>query len=141
MEQRHIDEGEKHPTLGPHYFAAREAAKTFMARFEAEQFEPLVKSFADKFYQEMHDRLESYLLSDAEQNLQGEIWCGVDNAVNALVTGERWALERYTLGKYGDGEKARAAVARHIPKEVQDARIADLEAENKRLREWLDARR
>jgi hypothetical protein len=57
------------------------------------------------------------------------------------MTGERWALERYTLGKYGDGEKARAAVAAHIPKEIQDARIADLEAENKRLREWLDARR
>jgi hypothetical protein len=137
MEQQYLDKAAEHPTLGPHYFAARDAAEKFMADFEAENFSPLLKKAAETFMETMQESLENWLLSNVESNLQGTIWRQIDESVKALLSGERWALERYALGERYDCEKIRVAVAKHIPSELQDKRIADLEAENKRLREDL----
>ena len=83
------------------------------------------------------DDLQSSLLYDTEMNLQGEMWRMVDNCVQALLTGDSWALKRYALTDRHDGEKIREAVARHIPTELQDTRVADLEKEVMRLRNDL----
>lgn len=138
MDQKFLDEGAAHPVLGPHYFAARAAAEEFMAKFEPEHFKPLIKKAADEFYSQMQESLEASLLSDVESNIQGTIWRQIDDSVRALMGGERWALERYALGTRYDCDKIREAVAKHIPAELQDKRVADLEAEVKRLSEQLE---
>lgn len=131
--QEFIDEGAKRPVLGPAYFDARAVAKRIMEGFQADQFEPVLKSLVDEAYSKLLDAVQSHLMSDAEINIQGEIWRMVDASVKALLTGERWALERHALGDRYDHDKLREAVAKHVPVELQDKRIADLEAEVKRL--------
>ena len=123
--------------LGPAYFDARRVAERFMAKFEAEQFKPLIDKMAETFSERLWADLQSSMLSDIEMNIQGEIWRMVDNCVEALLSGNGWALEKYVLaGRYNDAE-IRAMIAKHIPAEIQDARIADLEKENARLNDSL----
>lgn len=135
MEQAFLEKGEEYPVLGPHYFAARKAAEEFMSGFVIEQFDPLIKKASDAFYESMLENIQASLLSDVESNIQSVIWHQIDESVRALLSGEKWAIDRYALGERYDCEKIRAAVASHIPAELQDARLKDLEAENKRLRE------
>lgn len=121
-------EADGYPTLGPAYFAARRTAEKFMAPFEAEHFKPLVEKFAADFQDKLWSDLEASLLSDVESNLQGSMWRMVDQTVQALLGGNKWALERYALGDKYDCGEIRAVVAKHIPVELQDKRIAELEA-------------
>jgi hypothetical protein len=127
-------------TLGPHYFTARRVAEQFISKFETEQFKPLIDDFAKQFADKLQSDLDDYLLSNAEMNVQGTMWRMVDDVVKAILGGNRWALERYALGPRYDHDAVRKAVAAHIPRELQDRRIADLEDEIKRLKqdiEWL----
>jgi hypothetical protein len=139
MGQQYLDQASGYQTLGPNYFAAREIAEKFMADFQALHFAPLLKKFADDFHEKMQEDLEDHLLSNVESNLQSKMWRQIEASVLALLTGKRWALEKYVLtDKYRDGEEVRAAVAKHIPAELQDARIADLEKEVEKLRKDLE---
>jgi hypothetical protein len=138
MEQKYLDQAEGYDVLGPNYFAAREAAEKFMEQFQAEHFAPLLKKAADEFYSQMQGSLESFLLSDVESNIQGTIWRQIDDSVKAILSGQQWALTKYMLGERYDCDKVREAVAKVVPKELQDARVADLEAEVVRLKEALD---
>lgn len=128
-----IAKAEGYENLGPNYFAGQAIAEKFMAQFKTEHFTPLIETARDEFYSKLLESLEYYLLSNAESNIQGEIWRRIDRSVLALMSGEAWAIERYAMQKY-DGEAVRAAVAKHVPKEIQDARIADLEKEVERLK-------
>jgi hypothetical protein len=131
-----LAEAAKYPTLGPAYFEARPIVAKHMEKFEAEHFQPLISEFVKQFQDKLWDSVRDHLLGDTEMNIHGETYRMVDDCVAALLSGERWAIERYVLGKY-DQEKVRAAVAKHIPQELQDARIADLEKEVARLRDNL----
>ncbi len=133
--QEFLAEGAKSPVLGPAYFDARAVVQRLMEKFEAEQFESFIQSFVDQFYSNLNDAVQEHLISDAEMNVQGEIWRMVDASVKALLGGEAWALERYALGDHYDDANIRETIAKHIPAELQDRRLADLQAENKRLRE------
>ena len=136
---------EKHPVLGPDYFRARALAEGVVARIEVEHMEALRK-IAKELTDEIQDRIWSsvvgHLLSDTEYNLQGEIRRRIENAVSALLSGEKWALNRYVLdGRYTgsiSAEKLRETVAKHIPEELQSTRIAELEKEVQRLRTDLE---
>lgn len=130
----HFKEGEQHPTLGPAYFAARAIAERFMASFSEEQFKPLIDNFAKEFNDRLWNDLESSLLSDTESNLQSSMWRMVDQCVAAILSGERWVMEKYALGSRYDCDKVRETVAKCIPAELQDNRVTDLEAEVERLR-------
>lgn len=135
-----IKQAAEYPSLGPAYFSGRRFADQLMEKFEADNFKPLLKAFTDKFSEQLWESVQESLLVDVECNVQGHIWRTVDAMVNYLLTGERWALERYALQERYSGEKVRAAIAKHIPAELQEKRIADLEAENAELRqrnEWL----
>ena len=138
MTAKDIAEAEKYSSLGPAYFAARRICERAMVAFEAEHMKPLVEEFAKQVQDVLWDSVRDSLWSDVEMNLQGQMWDLVDNTVKALLTGERWALERYALGSRYDCAAIRAAVASHIPKELQDPRIADLEAVVKQQKELID---
>lgn len=135
--------GVEYPTLGPAYHAARDVAEKFMAPFEAEHFKPLIDKFAGDLRAQLWSDLENYLLSDVESNLQGSLWRMVDGTINALLTGETWALNRYAMAqaRYGDAEKVRAAVAKHLGDELAAGRIADLESQLKDARETIERQR
>lgn len=125
-------------TLGPAYFAARRAVEQAMQPFTNEMLGPILKEATDAFYKKLQDTVESFLWLDAEMNLQGKMWRMVDETVKALLSGEEWAVKRYCLGPRYDHDKVRAATAKHIPQELQDARIADLQAENAQLAKDLE---
>lgn len=137
MDQKYIDQAEGYETLGPNYFAAREVAEKFMEKFEADQFKPFIKKVADELYSQMQTSLERYLLGDVESNIQGTIWRQIDDSVKAILSGEKWAINKYLLAERYGCDKIRAAVAKVVPKELQDARVADLEAEVERLKDQV----
>jgi hypothetical protein len=138
-----LDFGADHSVLGPAYLAARDLAEKFMAPFEAEHFKPLIDKFASDFQDKLWSDLEASLLSDVESNLQGSLWRMVDGTINALLTGEQWALNRYAMAqaRYGDAEKVRAAVAKHLADDLARERIADLESQLKDARETIERQR
>ncbi|HDA7126288.1 TPA: hypothetical protein O5T86_001292 [Staphylococcus aureus] len=143
MDQMFLDEAEKYTPLGPHYFAARKTAETFMADFQNEHFQPLAKKFAEEMYDKVRERLEEFLLSDTESNLHSFMWHHIDESVKALLSNQEWAIKRYALGERYDHGKIRETLAALIPAELQDARLRDLMEENERLRkdnEWLRQR-
>ena len=140
MEQAFLDQAEKHTALGPHYFAARQVAEKFMEEFQNEHFEPLAKKFADEMYDKVRERLEDFLLGDTESNLHSFMWHHIDESVKALLSNQKWAIERYALGERYDHGKIRETLAALIPVELQEARLKDLMEENEQLRkdnEWL----
>lgn len=132
---------ETYPALGPAYGRASAIAERVMVGFEAEHFKPLIDKLARDVAERLWNDLEATLLSDVESNVQGSIWRAVDATVNALLTGEKWALERYALaaGRYGEAGKVRAAIAEHCRDHLVSERIADLEAEVKFLRKHNEA--
>lgn len=139
-----LRQGQEHPALGPAYFAAQRVMAGAMAAFQAEHVEehvkPVIKRAADDLYEQLMRATKDYLWSNAEMNLQGEMWRMVDQIVKALLSGEGWALKKYALGERYDCEAVRATIARLVPEELQAARIADLEQEVKRLADqvaWL----
>jgi hypothetical protein len=136
-----IEDGISHPGLGPSYFAARKIADAFMEPFAAEHFKPLIDKFASEFRDQLWGDLETFLLADTESNLHLSLWRMVDGTINALLTGEAWALQRYVIAaqRYGDAPKVRAAIVEQCREQLAEQRIADLELELERAKE--DARR
>lgn len=133
-----LTEGLQSPTLGPAYFEARDVAARYMEKFEAEHFKPLIDKMVDEVRERLWGDFQDFLLSDTELNLQGEMWRMVDGVVEAILGGKPWALNKYALGERHDCEAVRAAVAKHIPAELQDKRVADLEAELERLKRDIE---
>jgi hypothetical protein len=131
-------EGEQCATLGPAYFAARRMSETIMAKMEPDILEPLIKQFSDALYEKASEAFTEHLLYDAEQNVQGGIWRMVDQTVTALLTGSEWALERYPLAKYHDGQAVRKAIFEQCADRMQNMRIVELEAEVERLKQIND---
>ena len=126
------------PTLGPGWSASRRIADRVMADWQNDAIKPLIDEAAKQIGYRLWEDVQDSLQNDMEHNIAGHIRQMVDETVQALLTGQPWALERYPLAKYHDGEAIRAAVAKHIPAELQDKRIADLEAKNKLLSERIE---
>lgn len=129
-----------YPILGPAYFSARAAAERCMEAFEAEHFKPLIEKFADELRGRLWSDVETFLLSDVECNLQGSVWQMVDATTRALLTGEKWALERYVVDdqRIGEASKVRAAIVEHCGDQLRDQRIADLEKQVADLKQSLE---
>jgi hypothetical protein len=132
-----LKDGEASLVLGPTYFDARRVAERVMAKFEAEQFKPLIDKMASEFNDRLWNDVKSSLLEDTECNLQNEICRAVDACVEALLGGHMWALNKYILGSNYDHGKIREAVAIYIPQELQEKRIADLEEELRQAKEHI----
>jgi hypothetical protein len=130
------EKAKPYSNLGPNYFAAQTIAERFLKNFAVEHFEPLVKHFTEKFRDELWTDITSWLLADTESNLALEIRNRVDRSVNALLEGNPNYIKQYVMGQYND-EEIRKAIARHIPKELQDLRVLDLEKQVASLTESL----
>ena len=135
-------EAEQYPTLGVEYFAARSIATRFVKKFSEEDFKPLIDKFTDQFREALWGDITAWLLSDTESNLQSEIRFRIERVIECLLMGNMNYINQFVLPEYSTfGEQIREAVAKAVPKEVQDARIADLEKEVTRLKESLEANR
>lgn len=133
----HIEAADGFTTLGPAYFAARDIAGRYMENFKSEHFKPLVEEFTRQFKNRLWGDVDQFLVDDTESNLQGRIWRMVDEIVSAILGKHEWAYKKYALGTKYDCEEIRAKIAALIPKEIQDARIADLEDEIANLKRSL----
>lgn len=134
--------GAEHPTLGPNYSAAQRFMESVMRDFEDNHIKPLsdavTKVVTDQITEKVWEVFQDSLLVDAEYNLQNAIRNMVDGTVKALLSGEKWAMQRYPLASKYEAEKVRAAIAAHIQDDLAKARIADLEADVANLRESLE---
>lgn len=127
-------------SLGPAYYAARRAAEALMKNAETSPFLEVAKSAADEVRARVYDYIEGHILSDLECNIQGHIKRLVDDTVEALLTGQPWAMELYPHSAHRRGEEIRVAVAKHGGESLLMKRIADLEKENTRLLKALQWR-
>jgi len=128
------------PELGPAYFAARRFVEKSMQGSDVEPFKPLIDKIASDIRDKLWDDVHNFLMSDAECNVQGAIWRAVDDSVNALLSGQEWAIKRYVLTDRYDAVKVREAVAKHITEELASARIQDLEKQVSDLKQSLELR-
>lgn len=133
-----IEAAANYPTLGPAYYSASRFAESFVLGAEGEQFKPIVDKIAKDIHDELWTRVADSIVYNVESAVQSHIWQTVDSIVGHLLSGTKWAMEKYALGSRYECDKIREAIALHIPKELQDARTADMEAEIKRLRESLE---
>ena len=118
-----------YPNLEPERTRGRQKAEAVMQQFQAEHFKPLLKTLSDAMTEHLWDIFRDYLLSDTESNLEGHMRDRIERSVQALLGAERWVVNKYVMDQYDSGKQIRATLATLIPKELQDARIADLEAE------------
>lgn len=130
----HVAEAEKFQTLGPAYFCSREVVERAMAGVQTSDLRPLLDAFVKQFSDAVWSGMQDHLLSDTEMNLQGAMYRQVDDIVKYMLSGEKWAVEKYALGDRYDCANVRAAIAKHLPDDIRNARISDLEAEVERLR-------
>jgi hypothetical protein len=132
-----IEQAKSYDVLGPAYFAARRMAEALMQNLDAQPFKDVtalaVKDIQDKLY----EYVEDHLRSDLEANLQHHLTNMVERTVQALLTGEGWAMKQYPLSSRFDGAIIRAAVAKHGGNELLVKRIEELETEVTRLNESI----
>lgn len=137
-------EAEKYPRLGAEYFAAKEATERFLAQWNESHAqivaEEVIKPILDTIQERVNDAFRDFLLSDAEQNVQGTMRNMVESSVRALLGGEQWASQKYIEYPYSEGQKVREALAKLHSDPIKDGRIADLEKEVDRLTDSLKRR-
>ena len=126
------------PVLGPEYRASQRFAEGVMADFQEEHLQPIIKMVADQVQDKLWDVARDWLLQDTETNVQGAVRDMVNQTVDALLTGNEWAMQRYPYADYSRGEEIRKAVAKHGGDELLMRRIADLEAEVAKQKETID---
>ena len=142
MDEREKTDAElcvNYPVLEPEWTRGRQKAEAVMKQFEAEHFKPILKSLSDAMTERLWDLLRDYLLTDTESNLEGHMRSRIERSVHALLGAEQWAVDKYVMEKYHNGLQIRATLAALIPRELQDARVLDLEKENAQLK--LDVQR
>ena len=135
-------EENKSGVLGPAYFASRRIVEAALVDLPHDALKPIVKRFVDDAYDRLQEAVEKAIWFDAEMNLQGKMYSGIDEVIMAIIEGKDWAIKRYGIdeARWTQGPAMREAIAKHLPNEMQQGRIADLEAEVARLREHLSCR-
>ena len=123
--------------LEPEYTRAHAFSEKLLKDFEAEHFKPIIKKLTDAVGEALWDMVRDSLIDDTSRNVAGHIQDRIESSIEALLGGKEWAIKKYALEGY-DRDKIREAVAKAIPKELQDLRIVDLEKEVARLKDSLD---
>ena len=123
--------------LEPEYTRAHAFSEKLLKEFEAEHFKPIIKKLTDAVGEALWDMVRDSLIDDTSRNVAGHIQDRIESSIEALLGGKEWAIKKYVLEGY-DRDKIREAVAKAIPKELQDLRLVDLEKEVARLKDSLD---
>ena len=136
--QDDIEQAESFGGLGPAYFATRrhvEAAVAGLPESANQEVLEAIKAACAALYEQALGKFQDSLFFDAESNLHQKMHDTIDGTIEALLSGEPWALKRYCLDdRYMQQRPAiLAAIAEHCGDEVAKQRIADLEAELKRV--------
>ena len=121
------------PSIEPENSHANALAERVMMQFEAEHFQPLLKKVANAVSGHLWNIFRDHIISDAEMSVAGHIRDRIERSVEALLSGQEWAIEKYVLHDY-NRLGVREAIAKLVPKELQDKRVAELEEEVERLR-------
>jgi|ERR1043165_1301130 hypothetical protein len=129
------------PHIEPEWTRSHVIAEQITERFEAEHFKPLLKKIEDYVSEHLWDMVRDSLLGDTTHNIAGHICHRVECTVKALLGGNKWAVDKYVMDQYDGGKSIRKALASVIPTEIMDARIADLEKDNEKLRDDLKRER
>lgn len=122
---------EDYPSLGPEYFASRRVVDNLFERLTESGLEQVVDKTVRDIQDKLWDAVRDHLLSDASQNVMGHMRQMVEGTVFAILQGRRWALERYPLSKYHDGQSVRLAIVEHCGTELI-AKVARDEAAHHR---------
>ena len=125
------------PQLGPAYDFSRRVVEKAFSGFNEDHLQSITKAAADDFYDKLQDHICDYFWSDVEMNLQYKMWNAVNDIVDGILGGRKYVFEHYALGERYRCEDIRKALVEQIPREVQDARIADLVAEVEKLTDEL----
>ena len=113
--------------LGQHYFISREFAERIMSGDHGPALQGIIDKAAKDFRDKLTDAVQYSVMSDAECNVQGEIWREVDEIVTAILGGRQYALQRHVLGDRYECQEIRATIARMIPDELYTTRIKEME--------------
>lgn len=136
--KEHIEKAKDYKNLGPVYFSAQDAAKRFIDQWKIEHLEPLVEDICKGIQQKIWRDFEDWLLCDTECNLQSRIKNMVDDVVEAIISGEEWALNRYVLAQSYSGERVRKGIFENAAEPIINQRIKDLEKELERAKKDLE---
>ena len=135
--EQDVAENKGHEALGPAYFTARRAAAALMQGATSQPFDVVVKKCGDDLTHALYEYLEVFVISDLQAALHDHIHRMVDNTVEALLTGQDWAMQRYPFADYDRGKDVREAVAKHGGEPLLMRRITDLEETVTRLKQVL----
>lgn len=122
--------------IAPWYFASNRIAKALCAEAITEEtMKALAENVAKEVSGAIFDAVSDFLWSGSFEDNMGLMADQlVDDVLEAVVSGNEVLARRIALKKY-DQHGVRAAIARLIPDEVLQARIADLEREVAELKE------
>jgi len=132
-----ITQAVNYETLGPAYFAARRMAEKVMQNADQQPFKDIVAKVVKDVQENLYEWVEDHLRNDLEANLQHYIANCVERTVQALLTGEEWAMKQYPLSTRWDGQLIRATVAHYGGEPLLVKRIEELEAEAVRREETI----
>lgn len=108
-----LAQAEHYASLGPEYFASERIVHGVLAELEPNAFKPLVERAIGEIQEVLWNSVRDHLLNDTSMNLQGHIQHMVEQTVFALLQGHEWALQRYPLARYHDGQSVRMAIIEH----------------------------
>ncbi len=138
--QEDIENAKDIEYLGPAYVASHRIVEAALEKLEPEAFKDIAKPFVDAVYEKIQNAVESSILFDAQYNISGQVKDAIDGAINALLSGEEWALRQYVTEERHNNmaPKMRETIARLLPDHIMAARVADLEKQVERLKSQLD---
>lgn len=139
--EENLSDGKQSLTLGPAYFSSRDFMRTYMLGLDDVDLAPQLKSFMDAIYSKVLNDFQNWLINNADSNIHDHIWRTVDEIVRGILSGDKWITDKYVLGPCYERTKLIAKIVADFPEDLKDARIADLEKENKALSDELAWRR
>lgn len=119
---------EGYPSLGPAYRVAGRVAERAIAKMTPDMFKPVIDGAVAGIRDKLWDSVLEHLMVDVEVNISSSIRHLVDQSVSGLLSGAAWANKQYVFAEYNAAD-IRAAICSHVPAELQDARVLDLEKE------------
>jgi hypothetical protein len=132
-----MEQGSIFAGLGPAYFTSRRIVEKAMESLGDPELDGVTKKFINEIYTKLQEKVQDWLWTDTEANLQHRMWQTVDQIVTGLLNGDKWVLNHYVLGDRYDVEKTHKKIAEYVGDEVVQAHIKKLEGDIKKLNDRI----